>query len=195
MPPMTTTSCGRYESGTVTSSRSPAGTICSTDLPAPPLVSCVRSCFAVAGACDTAARAPFACRYGPIRYRVTLGLLRTDLQFGTLVAHSQAGRRSARVGAGIRRRRRRLTPIQPRGPSADRPAVSQLKGSSHHPEAVSFPAAWPGRQRRQVKESGLHGNSDVSALVDTCDHRRHGVRALAARGETPRCTESGEAPA
>ena len=48
------------------------------------LVSCVRSCFAVAGACDTAARAPFACRYGPIRYRVTLGLLRTDLQFGTL---------------------------------------------------------------------------------------------------------------
>ena len=47
-------------------------------------MSCVRSCFAVAGACDTAARAPFACRYGPIRYRVTLGLLRTDLQFGTL---------------------------------------------------------------------------------------------------------------
>ena len=49
-----------------------------------PLVSCIRSCFAVAGACDTAARAPFACRYGPIRHGVTLGLLRTDLRFGTL---------------------------------------------------------------------------------------------------------------
>ena len=54
------------------------------------LVSCVRSCFAVAGACDTAARAPFACRYGPIRYRVTLGLLRTDLQFGTLAVTPEA---------------------------------------------------------------------------------------------------------
>ena len=49
------------------------------------LVSCIRSYFAVAGACDTAARAPFPCRYGPIRHGVTLGLLRTDLRFGTLV--------------------------------------------------------------------------------------------------------------
>ncbi len=52
------------------------------------LVSCVRSCFAVAGACDTAARAPFACRYRPIRHRVTLGLLRTDLRFGTVVVET-----------------------------------------------------------------------------------------------------------
>ena len=29
-------------------------------------MSCIRSCFAAAGACDTAARAPFPCRYGPI---------------------------------------------------------------------------------------------------------------------------------
>ena len=52
------------------------------------------------------------------------------------------------------------------------------QGSSHHPEAVSFPAAWSGRQRHQVKESDLHGDSDVSALVGACDHRRHGVRAI-----------------
>ena len=29
-------------------------------------MSCIRSCFAAAGACDTAARAPFPCRYGQI---------------------------------------------------------------------------------------------------------------------------------
>ena len=78
------------------------------------LVSCVRSCFAVAGACDTAARAPFACRYGPIRYRVTLGLLRTDLQFGTL-----AKRPESRAPTGPR-----TTRAAPKTPVAGRHAAS-----------------------------------------------------------------------
>ena len=68
----------------------------------PPLVSCVRSCFAVAGACDTAARAPFACRYGPIRYRVTLGLLRTDLQFGTLAYGTRRQARTSQATSSAR---------------------------------------------------------------------------------------------
>ena len=52
------------------------------------------------------------------------------------------------------------------------------RGPSRQPKAVSFRAAWSGRHRHQVKESGLHDDSDVSALVDAWDHRRHGVRAL-----------------
>ena len=77
----------------------PAGTE-TTEIGERTLVSCVRSCFAVAGACDTAARAPFACRYGPIRYRVTLGLLRTDLQFGTLGPIRLQRRAQVREGTG-----------------------------------------------------------------------------------------------
>ena len=59
------------------------------------------------------------------------------------------------------------------------------QGSSRQPKAVSFPAAWSGRRRHQVKESGLPGERDVFASVDDrgpseecpSDHRRHGVRA------------------
>ena len=47
------------------------------------LMSSVLSCFAVVGACDTAARAPLTCQYEPIRHAITPGLLRTDLRFGT----------------------------------------------------------------------------------------------------------------